>query len=265
MKIGFVGGGKMAEAMVAGLIRRGVAAADGLMAGDVSEERRAWLRQQYGIAVSDDNREVAAFAGVLVLAVKPQQLGDVLAGLAPVVGGAHLVLSIAAGKTVAFLEAGLPSARVIRVMPNLACQVFEGMSVFCLGSRASDGDRRQAGAVLSCLGRVLELPEADFDAVTALSGSGPAFFAYLLDRMVDASVAEGLNREHALVLASQTMLGTARVLLERGTRPEELIAAVASARGTTAAGLAVLGGSAVGEILGRTVAAAAERSRELSR
>lgn len=264
-KVGFIGAGKMAEAILAGLLARGAARPDDIFASDVSEERLAQVHGLYGVGTTTDNVEVVARSATLVLAVKPQQLDEVLRRLAPHVTPAHLVVSIAAGKRTAHIEAFLPAARVVRVMPNLACLVGEGMNVFTRGIRASADDGKNVADLLACCGRAMELPESLFDAVTALSGSGPAFFAYLLDRLVDGAVKEGLSRSDALVLAEQTMLGTARLLSEKRLQPAELAAAVTSAKGTTAAGREVLETTAVAELLERTIQAAARRSRELGR
>jgi pyrroline-5-carboxylate reductase len=201
---------------------------------------------------------------VVFLAVKPQDLDAAMAGIADAVRSDHLVISIAAGKQLEQMESMLPEARVVRVMPNLPAVVSEGMSVFCTGRRVSDEDRHAVGRLLSCFGKVLELPEAQFDAVTALSGSGPAFLAHFLDLMVEGAVKLGLAEKDAYVLAEQTMLGTATLLARGGYSTRELIEAVSSKKGTTVAGLAVLTGEPIGDTVARTLAAAAERSRELS-
>ena len=265
VRIGFVGAGKMAEAMLAGLIRRGAVAPGDLLASDVSAERLQQLGARLGIGTTAENAAVPAFAPTVFLAVKPQQLDAVLAELAPRLDERHLLLSIAAGKRLERLEALAPRARVIRVMPNLPCTVGEGMSAFARGARATPADAAAAAELLGCFGRALEVRESALDAVTALSGSGPAFFAYLLDSLARAAEAEGLARNDALLLAEQTMLGTARLLLDQGLAPADLAAAVTSARGTTAAGREVLENGEVARLLAATLRAAAARSRELSR
>lgn len=264
-KIGFIGAGKMAEAMLAGFIEKQVIGPDDILASDVNGERLSEISRRYGVRITLDNAEVVRNAMVCVMAVKPQQLEEVLRPLAPVVTRKHLIVSIAAGKSTASLESLLPAGRVIRVMPNIACLVGEGMNAFTRGARATEEDAAQVARLLACCGQAAEIPEALFDAVTALSGSGPAFFAYLLDRLVDGAVREGLPREQALLLASQTMLGTARLLMARQMQPADLAAAVTSAKGTTAAGREVLETPGTAELLGRTIAAAARRSRELGR
>jgi pyrroline-5-carboxylate reductase len=265
MQIGFIGGGQMAEAIIAGLIQRDAAKPDEILAADVSAERRALLQQRYAVQVTPDNAAVIQQRLLVLLAVKPQILEAVLKELAPHVTLGHVVVSIAAGKRTAFIESFLPRGRIIRVMPNLACQVGAGMNVFTRGTRTLPADAATVARVLACCGEVAELPEAQFDAVTALSGSGPAFFAYVLDRLAEGAVAEGLKPEDARRLAAQTMYGTALLLLEKRFDPAALSAAVTSAKGTTAAGRAVLETPAVAEILRQTVRAAAARSRELGR
>jgi pyrroline-5-carboxylate reductase len=202
---------------------------------------------------------------VVFLAVKPQNLDGVLEEIAPSIREEHLVISIAAGKRIEHIESLLPGAKVVRVMPNIAATVSEGMSVFCTGHKVTVEDRRTAVTLLSCFGQVLELPEEQFDAVTALSGSGPAFFAHFLNLMVQGGVELGLSRKDSELLAAQTMLGTAMLLAKGEYGAEELIDAVSSARGTTVAGMAVLGRAPLPEVVVDTLRAAARRSEELSR
>lgn len=264
MKVGFIGCGKMGEAMIASIISSRLSGPHQIFASDISAERRKLLKRRYGINVYSKNSIVPGMAKIIFLSVKPQQLDAVLKELAPHITKKHLVISIVAGKKISLIHSMLPQATVIRVMPNLACLVSEGMSVFSVGPTATVSNRKTVTQLLSCFGKVLELPEDRFDAVTALSGSGPAFFTYLLNRIVDASVRQGLDRKDALVLAEQTMLGTSRLLIEKKIDPKDLIEAVASDKGTTAAGLAVLEKSAVSDILRRTINAAAKRSKQLS-
>ena len=264
-KIGFIGAGKMAEAMIAGLVKNRFCGPDAILASDICGERLKEISQRMGIRITVDNAEVLGHAPLCVVAVKPQQVDEVLGGLAPVVTSAHLMVSIAAGKTTAALESLLPAGRVVRVMPNIACLVGEGMNAFTRGRRATPADADVVSRLRACCGQALELPESLFDAVTALSGSGPAFFAHVLDRFVDGAVQEGLPRGQALLLAEQTMLGTARLLMAKPMTPADLATAVTSAKGTTAAGREILETPVLADILGRTIAAAARRSRELGR
>ena len=262
MKIGFIGGGKMAEAIAASLLDAGMVEAGDVVVSDISAERLEALASKYGFAVTDSNPTVVTGSDIVVLAVKPQELDVVLEGVASATAG-KLVVSIAAGKPLSYFEALLPGARIVRVMPNLACQVGEGMSAYCGGSDATEADLQQVDAILGCAGRALQVDEALFDAVTALSGSGPAFFAYALKALADGAVQEGMAPDAALLLAKQTMLGTAKVLLEKDLTPDTFMGQVASKGGTTAAGLAVLKEGPVALGLQSTIKAAADRSREL--
>jgi pyrroline-5-carboxylate reductase len=254
----------MAEAIVVSLLKARLASPSEVFASDSKAERRQAVKKRHGVNTYASNRLVAGMAPVVFLAVKPQDLEAVLREIAPVITSEHLVISIAAGKTIAWIEALLPRAKVVRVMPNMACLVSEAMSVFALGRKVSEMDKYLTRKLLSSFGRAMELPEEQFDIVTALSGSGPAFLAYLAARMVDAAVAEGLDRDSAIQLALQTMLGTGKLMLEKGMEPGKLIEAVASPGGTTAAGLKVLEGSDVAAVLRETMGAARRRSRELS-
>ncbi|OGV65781.1 MAG: pyrroline-5-carboxylate reductase [Lentisphaerae bacterium RIFOXYC12_FULL_60_16] len=265
MQIGFIGGGKMAEAIVAALIRSKLAGPHEISAGDVSAERRRLLKERYGINMYSRNRVVVSNAKVLVLAVKPQAMQEVLSEIAGEMTPEHLVISIAAGKRLAWLESILPKARLVRVMPNMPAMVGHGMSVFCAGRGVTAVDRKTVQELLSSFGRVLELPETRFDLVTAVSGSGPAFLAYVVNGMIEMAVAEGLDRDDAGLLAVQTMQGTARVLLDQGMDARALIQAVASPGGTTEAGLAVLEKSKMTAILRDTLKAAMQRSEALSK
>jgi len=265
MKIGLIGGGMMGEAIIKGVTSAGLVDAGHIYVSELNPERRGVLQGRYGVNVSDDGRAVVAAAEVIVLAVKPQNLGGILAELAPSLDGDHLCISIAAGKTLAYLEQRLPRSRVVRVMPNLGWAVGEGVSAYCTGTRATEDDARTVASILESCGRAVALPDAAFDAVTALSGSGPAFLAYCLEGLVAGAVQEGLPEEEALLLAIQTMRGTAALLQEeQGMSLRELMAAVTSARGTTWAGFKVLEPSDVTDVLCKTIHAAAERSRELS-
>jgi pyrroline-5-carboxylate reductase len=264
VKVGFIGAGKMAEAIVAALIKTKTLGPHEIMACDIDATRRAEMRRRHGINAYSRVAKVVDHVDAIVLAVKPQDLNAALAGVAERIGEKHLVLSIAAGRTIASIERLLPRARVVRVMPNLPAVVEQGMSAFCLGSRATAADRKTVLRWLTSFGRAIELPEERFDAVTALSGSGPAFFAELLAHLVEGAVAEGLNRQDALLLGTQTMLGTAQYLVEASMPPADLTRAVASAKGTTAAGLEVMRASAVKQTLIDTIRAAARRSRELA-
>jgi pyrroline-5-carboxylate reductase len=265
MKVGFVGGGKMGEAIVANLVRSRIVQPRDIIVTEIDEERCRMLKRRHGVNVFPDAGLMLDSVDIVFLCVKPQTLDSVLSGICPRIREQHLVISIAAGKKLSRIEEQLPFARVVRVMPNLATTISEGMSVFCMGTRVTPEDRRSAVSLLSCFGQVLEMPEEQFDAVTALSGSGPAFLAYMLQAMIDGGIELGLAEKDARLLAEQTMLGTAMLLAKGEFGAEELIQSVSSPGGTTVAGLDVLGRSPLREIVARTLAAAARRSHELSR
>ncbi len=260
---GFFGAGQMGEAILAGMLRRRRTRPGDIRILEASAIRAEEVRRKYAVGIELHAANLLRASDVVVLAVKPQDLEALLKTLPEDGVRGRLFVSIAAGRTLSWLEARLPEARTVRVMPNLAMRVGEGMSAFCLGTRATGSDRRTVSALLRCSGIVRELPENLFDAVTALSGSGPAFLATVLQAFVDGGTALGLPEEDALILARQTMVGTAKVLAEGGDSLPAFVKAVTSAKGTTAAGLAVLEKSTLGGIVRRTLLAAARRSREL--
>lgn len=262
MRIGFIGSGKMAEALLSGMLDHGVCTADSVVMSDWDPARCDIMQGCYGVKTSQSNLEVVRLSDVVILAVKPQDLETALVGIADESDG-KLFVSIAAGKRVAYFETKLTGARVVRVMPNLACQVGQGMSVYCGGSGATSEDVVWVRRMLESCGRVMQQDESQFDVVTALSGSSPAFFAYVLKALTDAAVAQGMERAAALELALQTMLGAAVVLQRGHIAPDPFMAAVASKGGTTAAGLAVLENSDLRLVLKQTLDAAAARSAEL--
>lgn len=263
MQIGFIGAGKMAEALLAGMLARGVCRADDVLVSDVDAVRLNVMQDRFGVGTLRDNVETVRRSHAVILAVKPQELENALAGVDAVSAG-KLVISIAAGKRLAFFEKLLPGARGVRVMPNLACQVGQGMSVVCGSTQSTAADLALVRRIFESCGRVVEQDESQFDTVTALSGSGPAFFAYVLNALAEAAVTRGMAAQTARELALQTMLGTAAVMLEKRSLPIDFIAGVASKGGTTAAGLDVLNGSDVANVLATVLAAAADRSAALS-
>lgn len=265
MQIGFIGAGKMAEAIIAALVQTELCDPWEIMACDKSEARRDTMATTYQVAVTDNIAGTISTSDVIVLAVKPQDLDDLLKAHKKLFTKQQLVISIAAGKTLAVLRKALGTKpRLIRVMPNLALMVQEGMSVYCAAKNATAADKKLVEQIFGSAGSVLELSEKRFDAVTALSGSGPAFFAYYLQAMIEGTVALGMPADAARLLAEQTLIGTGIYLQNTGRDIEKFIQAVASPKGTTAAGLAVLSKSSVAKNIAKTLAAAATRSAELS-
>ena len=200
MAIGFLGAGKMAEALLSSMVQDELCEPWEIVVCDISEERRNWMAEQYEVAVTDDAAEVVEDCDMLVVAVKPQDINVLLTGIKDQLDEEHLVISIAAGKTLAALQGVIGTKpRLVRVMPNLALSVGEGMSVFCAAENVTPDDKEAVMQLLGMAGAVLELPEQHFDAVTALSGSGPAFVAYVLQAMIKAAVALDLPEEEAPV------------------------------------------------------------------
>lgn len=264
VSIGFLGAGKMGGAILVSLIKAKIVKPSSIRVCDAVAARLEQLATDYGVKPATA-AEVVAASDVIFLAVKPQDLGALLDGIPAEVASKPLYISIAAGKRIEWLEAHIPQAKIIRSMPNLAVSVGLGMTAFCGGTKVKKADLRLAAKLLGSTGRALELPEEQLDAVTALSGSGPAFLAYVVQTMIDGGVALGLSEETAGVLTLQTMLGTATVLTNGSTNVADFIKSVTSAKGTTAEGLAVLEKSPISRTMKRTMAAAARRSRELSR
>jgi len=262
MKYGFLGAGQMGEALFAGMLRQGKACPADVHIAEVNHARAEAMREKYGVTVADACAVVAS-ADLVVLATKPQDMEALLKALPSDGVRGKLFVSIAAGKSLATLEALLPEARVVRVMPNLPMRVGEGMSCFCRGTGVTEADVEAVQMLLGCSGRVREMPETQFDAVTALSGSGPAFVAVIAQAFVDGAVAQGMSAEDARALTLQTLRGTATVLAEGGVPLKEFVEQVTSKGGTTAAGRGVLEGSGMAEIIAQTLKAAADRSREL--
>lgn len=265
-RIGFIGAGRMGTGLMQGLIETGTVSKRDLMASDAQADARQRLTKTLGVKTAADNREVADFAQTIVLAVKPQMLAAVLDGLRDAVTPAHLVVSIAAGVPLHRLERALvPGVRVVRVMPNVACMVGEAASAYCLGKRARAADARVVEAVLDSAGRCIQVNENLMDAVTGLSGSGPAFAATVIGALADGGVKVGLHRDVATMLAAQTVLGAARMILDGKTTPEALKDMVTSPGGTTIAGMHALEAGGLRAALIDAVEVATRRSQELGR
>jgi pyrroline-5-carboxylate reductase len=261
--LAIIGGGKIGEALLSGLVRR--SGSGGIVVCERSPERAAQLSDRYGVPVLG-LAEAAARARVLLLAVKPQDIGTLLGSLAASVDAGHLVVSVAAGVPTSTIEAALPEGvPVVRVMPNTPALVDEGMSVLSAGAHADEGHLDEAEALLAAVGRVRRVPETQQDAVTALSGSGPAYFFYLVEAMVDAGILLGLPRDLAADLIVQTALGSAVMLRDSGEHPVQLREAVTSPGGTTIAAIRELERHSVRAALIAAIEAAHARSLELGR
>jgi len=265
-RIGFIGCGAMGRALAGGLVSAGIETSV-LSGADIAPENRASFERELGIQIAEDNAALVAKSDVVVLAVKPGAVAGVLRELP---GGADLArplwISIAAGIPMASLEATLPAnARVIRAMPNTPALVGAGATAYCANTAAGDDDLAAAAALFAAVGHAWRAPaETLLDAVTGLSGSGPAYVFLILEALADAGVRVGLPREAASQLAVQTVYGAARLVLESGQHPAALKDQVTSPGGTTIAGLERLEAGGVRAAIYEAVASATARSRELS-
>jgi pyrroline-5-carboxylate reductase len=265
-KVAFLGGGKMGEALVSGLIRSGGRSADEIMVTSRREERAAELGERYGVASTLSNEEAAGWADVLVLIVKPQDMEILLGQVGERVTPEQLVISFAAGIRTSFVEGFVkPGVPVVRVMSNVPVLVDEAMSVVSPGTHADDKHLSVAEELLGYVGKVIRLKESHLDAVTATSGSGPAYFFLLAEAMIEACILLGLSRDVATELIIQTMLGSAKMLRDTGKHPVELREMVTSPGGTTIAAFRVHEEAGVRAAFLNAIDAARSRSAELAR
>ncbi|MFT3766917.1 MAG: pyrroline-5-carboxylate reductase [Minicystis sp.] len=263
-KIGFIGGGNMAGALIRGLLHGKTVTPDQIRATDVKAERLEELSAKYGIGTSTNNEEVARWADVIVISVKPQIVDRILAPIAESLNDGDLVISIAAGVPIEAIEARLPeSARVVRSMPNTAAIALAGATAIAPGTHATGADLEVAKALFDAVGRCVVLDETLLDAVTGLSGSGPAYVMLMIEALADGGVKVGLGRDTALLLAAQTVYGAAKLQLETGEHPGRLKDMVTSPGGTAIAGLHTLEAGGLRRTLIDAVEAASNRSAEL--
>jgi len=264
LNIGFLGAGKMATALAKGFVRAKLVAAKDIAASDPYDAARKHFATETNARVTVANADVVAAANVLFLATKPDQVATVLAKIRGTVTSKHLIISIAAGVTIAKLEGALPAgARVIRVMPNTPALVGAGASAFALGKNATSADAETAKKLLSAVGTAFQVKESLLDAVTGLSGSGPAYVYQFVEALSDGGVAAGLPRDIATKLAAQTVLGAARMVLETGQHPGALKDQVTSPGGTTIEGLHELEKGQLRATVMNAVRAATEKSKKL--
>lgn len=264
--IGFVGAGNMASAIIRGLIGKGTVSASRIVAADPDEERLRALATDLGVRVTADNNKAIRDAEVVVLATKPQTFPPILSVVSAALSPQTLVISIAAGISTRFIERALPAgARVVRTMPNTPALIGAGATAIARGSHATDADLALAETLFRSVGIAVRVPEEQIDAVTGLSGSGPAYVFAMIEALRDAGAAEGLPEETSLRLATQTVLGAARLLIEEGESPEVLRQRVTSPGGTTRAGLDALEAAGFADALRGAVRAATRRSVELGK
>jgi len=266
LKIGFVGGGNMGEAMIRGLTAASILTPAQIHVFDVDTSRIQYLARTYGIQPSPDMGHLAGSKQLIVLAVKPQMMKSVLSDLRSHLSHHPLVISIAAGIPIADLIDGLvPGTRIIRVMPNTPALVLEGASAMARGPGVSDDDMAQALSLFRAVGKAIEVEESLMDAVTGLSGSGPGYLLLVLESLIDAGVLMGIPRQTARELVLQTALGTARLLQDSGKHPAELKDLITSPGGTTIKGLQILEDRGVRGALFNAVEAATLRSMQLGK
>lgn len=265
--LGFIGAGRMATALARGCVAAKLVAAEGVLASDPHDESRAKFADQLpGVQATADNAEVLRGCDTIVLAVKPQMMNAVLAEIRPQVEPRHLLVSIAAGVTLQRLADQLPpGTRIIRVMPNTPCLIGLGASAFALDAAATADDAATVERLLNSVGKSYEVEEPLLDAVTGLSGSGPAFIYTVIEAMAAGGVAGGLSPELALELAVQTAAGAAAMVSQTGLAPAELRSHVTSPNGTTLAGLNALAARDGAAAIQAAVEAATNRSIELGK
>jgi pyrroline-5-carboxylate reductase len=263
-KVGFIGAGNMGEALIRGLVNANVVAPEAIWASDVRLERLKELDSQYGIQLAPDNLDVVRQADVVIMAVKPQIMAAVLREIAPVLTRRKLMISLAAGVSTARIRATLGrEVRLIRVMPNTPALVLEGVTAIAKAEGLEADDLDVAGEIFSAVGRVVVLDEELLDAVTGLSGSGPAYVAVVIESLADGGVKMGLDRRTAMTLATQTVLGAAKLLLETGMHPGALKDMVSSPGGTSIAGISALEEGGIRTTFIKAVERATGRSKEL--
>ena len=262
-QVAILGAGVMGETLLSGLVRAG-RAPHTLLVGEKRPERGEELRERYGVEVVA-NRDAARKADTVVVVVKPQDMGDLLEEIAPELRAGQLVVSLAAGITTAFIESHLPEGvAVVRVMPNTPALVDEGMAAISRGSHCDEAHLAEAEALMAATGRVVRVPERQQDAVTAISGSGPAYLFFVVEAMIEAGVHLGLPRTTSTELVVQTVVGSAKLLRETGEHPTVLREQVTSPGGTTAAAIRQLEDHKVRAAFLTAMEAARDRSRALA-
>lgn len=263
--VGIIGSGNMGEVLIRGLIQSGKMNRSDIVASDASPDRLTYMSNTYGIRTTTSNRELVESASIVIIAVKPQNVDDLLAELSEASNEGHLFISIVAGITTAKLAAKMHSkSGIIRVMPNAPASVLAGIAALYPGPNSSSADLQRAVTIFECVGRTVVIKnEALMDVVTGLSGSGPAFVFLMIESLSDAGVQLGISRKESSLLAAQTVYGAAKMLIETGRHPSELKDIVATPGGTTFAGLKMLEKGNFRSTVMDAVEAATARSREL--
>ncbi len=265
-KIGFIGGGKMGEALINGFLRAKLSSAGKIIVSDVDKKRCQLLEKETGTKTTQENKKVTSRSDIIILAIKPNVMGDILEELKNDITPKHLVVSIAAGIPLSFIESSLnKGCRAIRVMPNTPCLVGETAAGYALGKKATRNDGKLVGQILDAVGKSFLLEEKYLDAVTGLSGSGPAFIYVVIEALADGGVKMGMPRDVAITFAAQTAFGAAKMVLESGTHIGQLRDSVASPGGTTIEGLHALEKGGIRNALIDAVETATKKSKSLGK
>jgi pyrroline-5-carboxylate reductase len=261
MKIGFIGGGNMAEAIIKGMTSQGM---KDILVSEPREERRDYLKESYSVVTTASNKDVVTSCSIIILAVKPQSMAGLLDKIGDDINGTKTVVSIAAGITLDYLTSKMKTEKLIRVMPNTPALVQEGMTVLSMCECFSGNEISTVREIFMSIGKVITLPEKHMNAVTALSGSGPAFFAGFAESIIEAGLKNGLSKDDASELVTQTLIGTAK-LLETGMPLQKLREMVTSPGGTTAAGLEAFEKNGLNDTVKSAIDAAIKRAEDLGR
>ena len=261
--IGFIGAGKMGGALIGGLLSKRVFEADRIVACTGSEESRRRVAEEYGIRTVPGPAEVCSESRIIVLAVKPKQVPEVVSEMGDVSG--KILVSVVAGLTVEQLKSYVPDVKIVRVMPNHCCMVLEGAMGYCDDGTLTDSEREEVAGILGSVGLAVSVSESEMDIVTGIAGSSPAFVYLVIDAMADAGVLNGLKRDAAIRLAAQSVLGAAKMVLETGKHPDVLRDEVCSPGGTTIEGVRELEDRGLRAAMIAAVDVTAEKSRRMTR
>lgn len=261
--IGFIGAGKMGGALIGGLLSKRVFEADRIVACTGSEESRRRVAEEYGIRTVPGPAEVCSESRIIVLAVKPKQVPEVVSEMGDVSG--KILVSVVAGLTVEQLKSYVPDVKIVRVMPNHCCMVLEGAMGYCDDGTLTDSERGEVAGILGSVGLAVSVSESEMDIVTGIAGSSPAFIYLVIDAMADAGVLNGLKRDAAIRLAAQSVLGAAKMVLETGKHPDILRDEVCSPGGTTIEGVRELEDRSLRAAMIAAVDVTAEKSRRMTR
>lgn len=261
--IGFIGAGKMGGALIGGLLSKRVFEADRIVACTGSEESRRRVAEEYGIRTVPGPAEVCSESRIIVLAVKPKQVPEVVSEMGDVSG--KILVSVVAGLTVEQLKSYVPDVKIVRVMPNHCCMVLEGAMGYCDDGTLTDSEREEVAGILGSVGLAVSVSESEMDIVTGIAGSSPAFIYLVIDAMADAGVLDGLKRDAAIRLAAQSVLGAAKMVLETGKHPDVLRDEVCSPGGTTIEGVRELEDRGLRAAMIAAVDVTAEKSRRMTR